>query len=258
MRKKLLFCIISIFLCAPFSTSGKSPEQLALECERVVFEGGALEEINAALMLKANCYKELGRYEDAYLTLERVRMYALDPLEQQDVLYNEQLCAFLSGDFTRACALAEEVSPWNEETLLIDALSYCYAGNYEKAEHYAAVYMRFIGKDSREVRDFFRDAPKRKNSTTAMILSFLPPAGHFYTGEYGEGMLSMGLNAAAAAFTALNLAYGYWITGFVGGGIALDHTFMGNQERTAALVERYNTNSAIAFGDSLKAFFAAQ
>ena len=69
-----------------------------------------------------------------------------------------------------------------------------------------------------------------------------------------EGLLSGALNAASVAFIVANLCGGYWITGIAGGGIALNYTFMGNQQRTAALVEQRRTTDALAFGDRLRAF----
>ena len=89
-----------------------------------------------------------------------------------------------------------------------------------------------------------------------MALSFLPPCGHIYNGRPAEGLLSAGLNAAALGFTVANLLGGYWITGLLGGGILLNYTFMGGQQRNAALVEMVNNDAALEFGDRVRDFLS--
>ena len=81
----------------------------------------------------------------------------------------------------------------------------------------------------------------------------MPPLAHFYNEAYGEGLLSAGLNAASVGIIVANLVGGYWISGILGGGIALDYTLMGNRERNAFLVHKNNTNGPIAFGERLRA-----
>ena len=60
------------------------------------------------------------------------------------------------------------------------------------------------------------------------------------------------LNAAAAGWCVWQCLEGFWISGLLGGGIALNYTFMGNQERCAWLVEKYNHDALRQFNDSLK------
>ena len=68
-----LFCTISIFLCALYSGRAQDWESRAVELERIIYDGAGLEETNEALLGKAECYKQLGRYQDAVATLARVR-----------------------------------------------------------------------------------------------------------------------------------------------------------------------------------------
>ena len=97
-------------------------------------------------------------------------------------------------------------------------------------------------------------SPLRDAATApTTVLSFVPPLAHFYNEAYGEGLLSAGLNAASVGIIVANLVGGYWISGILGGGIALDYTLMGNRERNAFLVHKNNTNGPIAFGERLRA-----
>ena len=256
MRKTQLFCTIFIFLSALCSSRAQDWEERALGYERTVFEGVGAAEANAALLGKAECYKQLGRYAEAASTLARIRMYALEEDERERVLLQQELCLFLSGDFQGASALVGESSSTARNDLLLHALVLCYAGRYRESEEMAARFLGWYGHADRleALRRLYAQHPSPKGEVETMLLSFLPPAGHFYTGHRAEGLLSLGLNAAAATFAAVNLMYGYWITGIVGGAIALNYTFMGNQERTAALAARYNRDEPILFGDRVREF----
>ena len=255
-----MLCTISIFLCALFSSRAQNLDSLAVGYERIVFEGAGLVETNDALMAKADCYKQLGRYRDASATLARVRMFALSPEERTAVQYQQELCWFLAGDFGQAVSLVEEVGDGSADALLLHALVLAYAGRYAESEIYAARYTSWDGPSERlpELLALYAGAPQAKDQPTALALSFFPPLGHFYNGAMGEGLLSGGLNLAALAFTVASIASGYWVTGLLGGGIALNYTYMGNIERNAFLVEKHRVNDPIAFGDKVRAFLLAE
>ena len=253
-----LFCTISIFLCALYSGRAQDWESQAVAYERIIYDGAGLEETNAALLGKAECYKQLGRYADAVATLDRVRMFALTDEERANVLYQQELCHYLAGEFAQAAALVDEVEPVNRDILLLHALSLAYAGQYDKSEIMAARYLSWNGP-SEHLDDLFKlyaGHPRSRNATTALVLGTLPPLGHIYNEAYGEAALSLGLNAVSVAFTAASLLGGYWITGIAGGAIALDYTWMGAQERSVELTELYNNNAPLQFGDKLRAFLS--
>ena len=232
---------------------------MAVSYERAVWEGASLEDVNNALRGKAECYKQLGRYAEASSTLGRVRMFALLPEERREVLYQQELCHFLGGEFTQAAACVGDLEPDSKDILLLHALVLAYAGRFDESEIYAARFISWDGESPRlqELLDLYAGHPAPRDPATSLVLSFLPPAGHIYNGRPGEGMLSAGLNAAAFAFTIANLLSGYWVTCIVGGGIALNYTFMGNLERNAVLVEAYNKDAALEFGDRVRAFLAS-
>lgn len=232
---------------------------MAVSYERAVWEDASLEDVNNALRGKAECYKQLGRYAEASATLGRVRMFALSPEERQEVLYQQELCYFLGGEFAQASTCVDDLEPDSRDILLLHALVLAYAGKFDESEIYAARFISWDGESPhlQALLDLYAGHPVPRDGVTAMVLSFLPPAGHIYNGRPGEGLLSAGLNAAAFAFTLANLLTGYWVTGIVGGGIALNYTFMGGQERNAALVEACNNDAVLEFGDRVRAFLAS-
>lgn len=258
MPRLRLFCTISIFLSVLYSSRAQDWEGLAVEYERAVYSGASLEEANAALMGKAQCYKALGRYADASSTLARIWMFALTPEERQEVLFQQELCWFLGGEFEQAASLVEETGDYSQDALLLHALVLAYDGRYDESEIYAARCVSWDGVCERlpEILKLYEGHPRVRSKSTSLALSFVPPLGHFYNDAYGEGLLSAGLNAGAAGFMVANLLGGYWVTGLVGGAIALNYTFMGNQERNAFLTYKNNTNGPLEFGERLRALLA--
>ncbi|MBO4455923.1 MAG: hypothetical protein J5759_05690 [Bacteroidales bacterium] len=231
---------------------------MAVAYERLIYDGAGLEETNAALLAKTECYKMLGRYQDASGTLARIRMYALTPEERNTVLYQQELCHFLAGELNQAATLVAEVEPSSQDILLLHALVLAYAGRYDESELMAARCISWNGESPHldELTALYRQHPAERNATAALVLGFLPPLGHFYNGAYGEGLLSAGLNAASVAFVVANCMGGYWVSGILGGIVALNYTWMGSVERSQALTEKNNNNATILFGERLREFLA--
>ena len=256
MLRTRLFCIISISLCALFSSRAQSLERQAVEYERIIYDGASLQEVNDALLAKADCYVQLGRYSEASATLARVRMFAMLPEERQVVLYKQELCYYLAGEFASAASFINEVEPSSREVLLLHALTLAYAGDYDASEIYAARFLCWDGESPYldDLLKLYGQHPQPRSQVASILLSMVPPLGHSYNGATSEGLLSAGLNAGALAFTVANLLGGYWVTGLVGGAIALNYTVMGSQERNEALLEMYNRNAPLEFGDKLRDF----
>ena len=63
----------------------------------------------------------------------------------------------------------------------------------------------------------------------------------------------MALNAAATGWTVWQCISGNWITGLLGGGVALNTTFMGGMERSVQLAEEYNRDAMRGFNDTFRA-----
>ena len=256
MLRTRLFCTISIFLCALFSSRAQSLELQAVAYERIIYDGASLDEVNSALMSKAECYMQLERWREASETLARVRVFALLPEERKALQYKQELCFFMSGEFAQAASFVSELEPDSKELLLLHALALAYSGHYDESEIYAARYLCWDGESPYlpELYKLYAGHPRPRSEVASILMSVVPPLGHIYNGEPAEGLLSAGMNAGALAFTVANLLGGYWVTGIVGGAIALNYTIMGSQERNAALLEIYKHNAPLEFGDRLRAF----
>ena len=94
-------------------------------------------------------------------------------------------------------------------------------------------------------------APRTLDHSKADILSLIPPLGHLYAHEPGEGLLSLMLNAVSVTWTVLQGCSGAWVASLLGGGMALNYTYNGERERTAALVEEYNQKERLKYLEAL-------
>lgn len=257
MHRTLSYFIIFTFLFAAYSASGQEtgktdPLEQALRWERAVYESEGSCPVNDVLLSKARCYSDAGLYGEALSTLDRIRLYLLSPAEASEVLYSKALCCMETGDSGAALSYLEESGQASAHPGLYSLLL---AGSWRFSE--SEEWALKCSEDSgyREaVHKLFRKVPGPKKETPAMMLSMIPPAGQLYLGETGRGILSMLLNTGAAAFTALELVDGNWITGILGGGLLLNETyFKANLERNVSRVGEVNKENADGFCRSLAA-----
>ena len=267
MHRTLRFFITSIFLCAAFSSEAQQPRDWALEAathERAAFEATDPHDAAAALAAKASCYRQEGRYGEAAATLGRIQMYALSPEERSDILYRKELYHYLAGEYASAASCLDEAGPSAElRRLRLDALVLGECGRWAESRAAATDLLSrmYEGEEldaaQRELDDLFMHVPRLKEEKQAVFRSFLPPLGQMYSGHVSEGLQSMLLNAAAAGWTVWQCLSGNWITGLLGGGVALNATFMGGMERSVQLAEQYNRDAMRAFNDALRSLLRA-
>jgi len=99
----------------------------------------------------------------------------------------------------------------------------------------------------------FARAPKALDPEKARKLAtFLPGFGHAYAGEWGEGMLNLGLNFAALGFGLWQGLTGFPATGYLVGAGLLQKFYMGGIRRATFLAQRENHLRAQGFVEQLK------
>lgn len=168
--------------------------------EKQVWNAASPADANDALVRKASCYASAELWSDAAATLGRVRMYLLSPEERKALLLSKEMYFYMAGDMDAAAAVDEELGG-------------------EESEIHSLVCEALAGR------------PKSKDATTAMLLSIIPGLGHFYAGAWKEGLLEIGANAAAIAWTVTQIASGCYVSGILGGAIALNWTYLGGIQR---------------------------
>ena len=183
-----------------------NPLEQALRWERVVHSSSGQAAADSALYEKALCYLEADLPGEALKTLDRIRVYMLEPSDIQKVMFLKYRCSLECGDLGAALGYLEE-----------------------------------SGADMTEVNKIVGKGPKDRKEGAAAALSFLPPFGQIYVGRPLEGVGALVANAAAVCFTVAELSGHYWITGLLGGGLLLNETFFKwNLDRNMAGVEAAN------------------
>ena len=262
MHRTLRFFITSIFLCAAFSAEAQERTDWALkaaEHERAAFYAEDPRKAAEALAEKAYCYRQCGRYEDAVATLSRISLYQLGPERVDNVLYEKELCSYLAGDCEGAASYMEEAgASATPRRLLLDALVLGGCARWDESQNKAMelVNLRYDGEDRetalQEIRTLYSKAPELKKESQAALRSFLPPLGLSYTGHLSEGLARMGIDALATGWIVWQCIGGNWITGILGGGVALNAAFMGGLERSVSFVEEYNRDALAGFNSVLR------
>ena len=198
--------------------------------ERISYDASDPHSSGVALICKSHCYALCGLYSESANTLDRVDMSALSPQERNDLLMEKAVCSALSGDFGATKNICEELSA---------------AGNSEYDENLRGIFLETISF-------LEKNAPALKSEKKALILSFLPPFGHIYTGRTGEGLLRMAADAAAVSIGVLEAVAGNWVTAFLSCSIGLYESFWKGNAHIQEDIENINDAAQKAVAKSLE------
>lgn len=223
MKPRRWYFIISVFLLAAFSARAQSPALKAVLYERIVFEGAGPEETNDALLARALCLTELGRWADASDALDRLRLYALESVRVPEINYLKALCKYRQGDYASAATVMAEGLP---DTPDAQKLGYLITA---------------------------ASSWKGKNELLAAILGVYPPYGHLYTHAKGGVPITIASSCSAALWVVAAIS-GDWITAIVGGGLLLSETWWrGSVQAMPQKAREYNTRELANYLERLEA-----
>ena len=211
MKPRHWCCIILLCLWAAFSARAQSPALKAVEYERILFQGARAAEANDALLSRALCLVDLGRWADASDALDRLRLYALEPSVLLEANYLKALCKYRQGDHEGASALAREGLPDTPEAkklgILLEAATVSF---------------------------------RPRSELTAALLGIVPPAGHLYTNAPGAIPTTLA-TAGSVALWVLAAVSGDWVTAILGGGLLLSETWWrGSVQAMPVRAREYN------------------
>lgn len=210
MKPRRWYFIISVFLSVVFSARAQSPALKAVQYERILFDGAGPSEANEALLSRALCLTELGRWADASDALDRLRLYALEPSQMPEVNYLKALCKYRQGDYTSAATIMAEGFPDSPDAIKLGTL-------INAATSW-----------------------KGKNELLAAILGVYPPYGHLYTQARGGVPVTIASSCSAALWVIAAIC-GDWVTAIVGGGLLLSETWWrGSVQAMPAAAREYN------------------
>ena len=253
MKHLRWFCIIFIFRFAAFTASAQQSALEAVEYERVLFEGAAPAEANAALLSRAACLLELQRYADAADALDRLRLFALSDEDRLRSNHLRAMTLFRTGNFSGAVSCLDEGFPEGEEASRDAVLILAGAGRFAQARELA---VSILPEREEQLNAIFSKAPRLKKEGTTLALSFLPPLGHLYLKEKDWLPVTL-VSYGSMALTAFQIVEGNYLNAFLGGGMLLNASYMEHniatfKERTDAANENLMREFLTALESSLK------
>lgn len=238
MKHLRWFCIIFIFRFAAFTASAQGALE-AVEYERVLFEGAAPAEANAALLSRVGCLVALQRYADAADALDRLRMFALSDEDRLRCNHLRAMTLYRTGNYSGAASCLDEGFPEGDEAKRDAVLILSGAGRFQQAKELAVSILP--GREA-QLDALFAKAPRLKKEGTTLALSLLPPLGHLYLKEKNWLPVTL-VSYGSMALTAWQIVEGNYLNAFLGGGMLLNASYMEHniatfKERTDAANER--------------------
>jgi len=223
MKPRRWYFIISVFLSVAFSARAQSPALKAVLYERILFDGAGPSEANDALLSRALCLTQLGRWADASDALDRLRLYAIEPSQMLEVNYLKALCKYRLGDYSSAATIMAEGFPDTPEAQKLGVL-------ISAATSW-----------------------KGKNELVAMLLGIYPPYGHLYTHARGGVPIALASSCSAALWVVSAIS-GDWVTAILGGGLLLSETWWrGSVQAMPQKAREYNARELANYLEKLEA-----
>ncbi len=271
------FCLIFIFLFKAFSGSAAVPGQLAyadslfkaanfkqaaLEYEHVVFLNGDSKEKATALLQKSYCLKNIGEYEKAYRTLQRINLSNLPDSIQFKIRYENLLDAYLSGNEQEAETAIADIDYNTKDPELLAKCLYLKIivrndfFKWIEADSLMKIYLNInhINADSAHIEALLKK-PHLINERTAKILSYIiPGSGQMYSGHVFRGLTSIVFQGAFLGYTIMSIKNGFYISGFAVGFGVFQMFYLGGAKYAFYLAEKKNEKKINLYNKKIKEF----
>ena len=242
-------------------------EEAALEYEKCVFKNMDSSIKEYALMQRAYCFKNSGKYYEAYQNFQRLDIDNYN--DSLKCVYNFQigLMLYLSNYFNDADSYLQRnfnlpiTTLEYKNSILLNVLVLNELFKYSEARNklsvYAINYTKTPIKDSIVSiidKDYSNEkTPKIKSIHKARKLSkVLPGAGLIYIGKSGRALGNITLLLASASYTALNIYCGNYFTSATAGVHLIRLFYTGGINQVNDLVPIINYNRTRIFNDKIK------
>jgi len=283
MKQTNIYLTICICLFAEFSIRAGESKQFyfadslfknklysiaAIEFERAFFYAEDVEEKNYSLLKKAECLKQLEKFELAEKCLMRINYFGISDTMVYTARHQTALCAYLSEHFTNAESQLLQMQLSVKDTNLTSASLPLFAlvlNELQKWDEAKNVLLKYIKnssikqttKDSlkRETENLYqtKNYPKLKKANKAKVLaSIIPGMGQVYAGYFWEGAANGSFQAIALLATAYGIYTGYYVTSAVVSFGLFQKFYAGAIVRTDFLVQKKNYKLLRNYNDKLK------
>lgn len=278
MKQINRLCLICVFLCHAYLIKAEATDPFvladsfanamqwrlaALEYDFVGFYNSQSDIKSKAILRKAECLKQLGKYSEAQSSLDKIVFDNIPDSLAKKIRYEHILCAYLASDYaaveTQVIQIRSDDKKFIElySAIPIYVLSLNEQGKWGQAKKELLDYFNLIGKEENKaaVEEIYSkgNIPKLKKIKTAKLLSYiLPGTGHMYLGYWGEGLASASLNALAVSFLGYNVYVERYFTSLSMGMGLLQKFYFGGTYRVTYLTEKKNYQLKKKFNDDIK------
>jgi tetratricopeptide (TPR) repeat protein len=285
MRYIILFCWICIFPFAGYSTEVVAEkvlqkadslfqladyQQAGIWYDKAAYLSVDNMQKTHALMRKGDCYLMRSNYAAAEQCLSRITYYGLNDSMQYAARYKTALSAYLNSSFENAESQILQLKAFVTDTVLSVNAYPLYAlilnenNRWTEAKEVLLQYISSSGSSAvqkqqmkQEVEKLYAGSsiPRLKDVEKAKKLSsIIPGTGQIYAGYWGEGILSVTLQAVGLGITGLGIWKHYYASGVLIGFSFFQRFYMGGITRTEFLAQKKNYTLKRNFNNSRKEF----
>lgn len=197
---------------------------LTFICLSAVFSSNVAGEADSLLVQAAICEKQA--------------FDAVGPRQFNDAILAKASCYESAGCAEDALATLQRLRMFALSSGQRDSVVFVKARlSYEIEDYDSAMsYLQELGEEVEYVK------PRLKNEYAAALLTIPVPVGFAYVGDLPQGLLYTALNAASVGWIVLQIASGCYVSGILGGAMALNVTFLGAEQKVASLLEKRNSD----------------
>ncbi|WP_428657059.1 hypothetical protein [Runella sp.] len=202
---------------------------------------------NDLLFKKIQCQKYLKRFEEAWLTAQRIDLNEPNDTLQFRLRYELALCGYLSRHYGEAHGQILQTRFYVRDSTLfsaLDVLEILTLNELDRWPESKEIFKRYVVRNqlsinADELYDFLRKKPKSPEK--AQLLSFvMPGVGQMYAGFPMQGLVSVGLQTLALGFGVYHVWHRYYLIGFFTGAGMFQAFYFGGARRAELMAEETN------------------
>lgn len=269
-------CLICTFLLGGFSISHaqnkgifnepdslyaiKQYDEAFVAFERICYFSEDGLKKTEALYRKAECLKQLKRFNEAERCLNRIDLSELPDSLSFKIRYQAALNAYLGSHFTDAESYLTQLFFYIPDSNLTTKALPLFAlvlNELQKWNEAKEIFMKHHSNDSLTANILAlynpKNTPKLKNLEKAKLLSTLiPGTGQMYAGYFWEGLGNASLQVVCLGFTGVAIWQKYYVSSLFVGYSTFFRFYQGGVVRTEYLVNKKNYELTRRYNDKLK------
>jgi hypothetical protein len=232
-------------------------QNAAIAYEYAIFKSQNLTQITTLALKKADALIQLGEFNDAFQTLERIDVYAEGDSLAGLVVYKSALTAQLANKPDICLSKLSELKTfaYKDNQLLAKLMEIISLNELRKWDEAHQQFLLFVKEFNLDALDPYLNLAdfSMKNPERASNLSyFLPGVGQWYAGNFKKGLISATINGGLIIFSVFNVLNGYYFSAAFTG-VSLFYLFYNGGARHAeVLANSYNQQKAQKFNKHVK------